>query len=120
MTHLPNEQPVLDLEKLVKQIIVNAEDIIKEKYQQTDNSWMACYKDLLTSIKMYFDLLGHDQKKFTLASNNLKELINKSDQLADIYPDKGSVLPEDIKQELIASLNIFDHRFNDKITKQAA
>ena len=117
--NLNEQSKPLDLNDLIKQTALEAEQDIREKMETTSNSWMACYKDSLTSIKMFLELSPKSEAN-EAAINRLTLLINVSNDLAKTYFEKSQLPSDDLQKELLASLDVFNHQFSYHSNNKAA
>ena len=91
-------------------VIRNASQSIEEEFSRTANSWLSCFGSSVFQVETYLAsskvvaLLPPD--KYGLAEKRMEELKEKLHRLKEQYPDKETVPPENIKQELISELDI--------------
>ncbi|MFH1668032.1 MAG: hypothetical protein ABH884_03365 [Candidatus Komeilibacteria bacterium] len=96
----------------VEQNILDSRQKIEDEFTSTDNTWMACFITRLTIL--YMRLLSSDAKselgteKYDVVSQKLEALNEKAVSLSNRYPDKLTSPPEDIKNELLKSLNVLE------------
>lgn len=120
MTNESHEQTIItDYQQLVKQVVKTAPAEILIKFNETENSWIACYKDFLTSIKMFLEL-SPDSEINEKAKQRLNALVSLAFDFGQIYFDKQHSPAEDLRKELLASLDVFNHDFYYHSTTKAA
>lgn len=109
------ENPELSKEKNLleemKEIISQSPKGIEEEFSRTANSWLACFAGHMDVVDTYLSL---SKQTGLLSPDEYKKLDDKIENLKlkvfllrKEYPDKDTIPPEDIKQELLKSLDIF-------------
>lgn len=115
-----NESPSqLFLDK-IKEIAEDAPERIAEEYTDTANSWIACYRGLLTELNIYLDALsryGSDSTTSYGLKKQFADLCKITNNLAQQYPDKNINPPPQIQEQLLNKLKYF---VDNKPKKQAA
>lgn len=83
---------------------------IESEFTRTENSWLECFGSSVFVIETYLSspkleaLLSREQYKHALQRmDGLKE---KLFELKKQYPDKNTVLPDNIKESLLQELDI--------------
>jgi len=94
----------------LKEIIAGSASAIDREYARTANSWLACFGSRVFLVE---SLIHNKESKRALPSEKLQEarsqLENLKEKLATLkeqYPDKETVPPVEIKQDLLKELNI--------------
>jgi hypothetical protein len=102
-------RPLSRLEQL-EEAIANSAASIELEFSRTANSWLSCFgsrvfvvETLLSSPKVE-ELLPVE--KYQEALSKLELVKERLYQLKQIYPDKETVPPEEVKEELLQSLEI--------------
>lgn len=99
-----------DLEVL-KGYISNSKEEIENEYNSTTNSWIRCFGTMMAAIGVFLALdsvkEGLSKEELNEAKRKQKLLAEKFNELNPLYPTHESVVPDEIKEELIASLDVF-------------
>ncbi|MDD3102033.1 MAG: hypothetical protein PHE59_02720 [Patescibacteria group bacterium] len=96
----------------IKNTISKSSEGIEKEFQRTVNSWLACFTsrvfaiEIMMSDKKVEDELGLE--KYNTAQEKLEILKQKLFDLKQQYPDRNTVPPDEIKQELLEMLDILN------------
>jgi hypothetical protein len=99
-------------DQMVKELINRAPQRIEEEFNRTTNTWLECFGSSIFQIETYLDMdklkeeIGAEKHKNAITK--LEELKNRHHSLKQQYPDKDTIPPENMKQELLALLNVFE------------
>ena len=110
MENLESQKEKSRLDEL-KDLIADAPARIESEFSRTANDWLSCFGSSIFQIEAYLVspkvrmLLDPDE--CDLAEKRLEELKEQLHELKEKYPDKETVPPEEIKQELLGKLDIF-------------
>lgn len=84
---------------------------IEDEFKRSANSWMACFGSRVFVVETY---LASDKveseigsEKYIAIMDKLTILKERLFSLKDQFPDKNTVPPENIKQELLKMLDVF-------------
>lgn len=92
-----------------KKVILNASSEIEKEFKGTANSWLACFGSCVFQIEIY--LFGKKAESELGGKDNIiqEKIENLKQRLYDLkqqYPDKNTVPPDEIKQELLVMLDV--------------
>ncbi|MDD5043455.1 MAG: hypothetical protein PHD51_02165 [Patescibacteria group bacterium] len=93
-----------------KDMISGSPEKIEKEFQETANSWLACFGSRVFVIETYLsgkkaeDELGSE--KYNAVMEKLETLKQKLYALKRQYPDKSTTPPDKIKQELLEMLDV--------------
>ena len=97
--------------QLIKELISIFPGEVEQEFSRTPNSWMSCYAGNLDAIETYLNLAF---KKKELPKNKYEELQDKMEALKlkihplrNKYCEKDSKMPDEIKNDLLKSVGIF-------------
>lgn len=97
------------LEELQKTITDAASDIETE-LDRTANDWLSCFGSVIFRIEIYLHMRMTKkllpEEKHQQAQLKLGQLKERLHKLKKQYPEKETVPPDEIKQELLDALNI--------------
>ncbi len=94
----------------LREAILNAPESIEEEFTRTANSWLACFGSSVFVVETYLfspkvrALLSSEE--YSRAEKNIENLKLRLFELKKIYPDKNTIPPDEIKQELLDKLDI--------------
>jgi hypothetical protein len=93
-------------------VISHAAQRIEDEFARSRNSWLECFGSSIFALETYLDSDkvkdGVGDAEFTKIMQKLNDLKVRHDELKQTYPDKETVPPEDIKQELLIKLNVLE------------
>ena len=90
--------------------ISNSPEAIQAEFSRTANDWLSCFGSRVFLIETYLSskkleiLLPVEQYQGILAK--LERLKDRLSELKKQYPDKNTIPSDEIKQELLAALEI--------------
>ncbi|OGY91709.1 MAG: hypothetical protein A3B31_02225 [Candidatus Komeilibacteria bacterium RIFCSPLOWO2_01_FULL_53_11] len=102
-------QPKTGLDQL-QEAIANASSAIEAEFDRTTNDWLSCFGSMVFVVDMYLsmekvqELLAPD--KYQEALSRLKQLKERLRELREQYPEKTTIPPDEIKQELLDALDV--------------
>lgn len=94
-----------------KRVIREAPINIENEFNRTANSWLACLGSVIFALETYLDSdkvkseVG--EQEYGRIMKNLEGLKEKHYDLKQEYPDKETIPPEEIRQELLDMINVF-------------
>ena len=98
------------LEKL-QEIIDKAETEIDAEFERTDNSWMNCFGSMVFALELYSNDKELEElltpEKYQEVLSRIGKLKKRSQELRTKYPNKETMPPEKIRQELMSELDVF-------------
>ena len=109
MENFENQPPKTRVEEITNAIL-NSTKHIEEEFQKTANSWLECFGSRIFVIETL--LYGKRSEtelgaeKYNVAIKKLEALKEKHYDLKQQYPDKNTIPPDEIKQELLTMLNV--------------
>jgi RNA binding exosome subunit len=107
-----SEQPTLTRYEEIKTAIARSAEEIEEEFSRTANSWLACFGNRISIIETYLDnqkvAAEIGEEKYLQANARLEDLKQRLFDLKEQYPDKDTIPPTIIKQELLTKLNILE------------
>ncbi|MDO8582304.1 MAG: hypothetical protein Q7S16_05540 [bacterium] len=109
MKNFENQQPKTHAEE-ARDVILKSPEQIEEQFRRTANSWLACFGSRVFAIETYLfgkkveDELGSE--KYNAVLQKLEALKQKLYDLKQQYPDKHTIPPDEIKQELLNLLDV--------------
>ena len=84
------------------------ESIEKEFLSGAGNSWVACFRTVLTALNgwLYLAKTGGEisSEEYDRAHGKIMELAKEADELHARYPKTGDVPPEEVRERLISRL----------------
>jgi hypothetical protein len=104
-------KPINRLEEL-QELIARAAPLIEAEFSRTANSWLNCFGSKVFQVETYLsspkveELLS--QEAYQRALSNAEALKERLHELKEQYPDKATVPPDEIKQELLQALDVFE------------
>ncbi|MEI8337886.1 MAG: hypothetical protein WCF92_01915 [bacterium] len=113
-------EPKNDLDKL-KEIISSSRDQIEQEYarvadEEINNSWMLCFGSMMSVINMYLSFPsikeGLSREALSKAIKRMDKIKQDFEKLNKKYPDYESIIPEESKEKLVKSLDIFSEENN--------
>jgi len=103
------DEPKNDFELLQEAIALSPQEIERE-FANTDNIWLACVNTRLTIIMNYLGLSQMesliDKETEVVAQEKAQVLAQEVLKLQNVYGEKSSVIPEEIKQDILSRLNV--------------
>lgn len=116
------EQNKIDKEKALERInmaqkaINNASERTEAEFNKTANTWLECFSSSIFVVETAIVALDEAKKiKAVLGEDKVDAMIKKLESLKErhkqfvqLYPDKDTIPPENVKQELFKLLNIFE------------
>jgi quinol monooxygenase YgiN len=110
---IEKEQNHLEKTRLeeLQEKIASAPGRIESEFARTGNSWLACFGSSVFVIETYLSspklerLLSPEQ--YQRAAQKLEELKDQLYRLKQQYPDRATMPPDDVKNELLRKLDIF-------------
>ncbi len=104
-------KPKTRLEEL-QEVIINSGAAIESEFGRTANDWLSCFGSRVFIIETYLDMKKVKEliapEKHQEALLKLESLKERLHELKQKYPNKETVPPENIKQELLDSLDILE------------
>lgn len=108
------EEPVSEVEaaalKRMQSIIDMAPQRIEEEMETTDNSWIASYANKIGALSLCLHLFLGKEPAAAPRFDEVKEKLSALDvrwkELAREYSDPNTPFPDEIKQELLESLDV--------------
>jgi len=95
-----------------KSVILRAAQRIEDEFSRSKNSWLECLGSSIFALEAYPD---SSQVKAEVGEEVFAEIIKKISDLKERhyelkykYPDKEINPPDNIKQELLAKLNVLE------------
>lgn len=109
---IDNQEPQKEKNRLeqLREAIKNAPQSIEEEFSRTANPWLSCFGSSIFVVETYLsspkikELLSLE--KYEQADKRIEGLKERVYGLKELYPDKQTIVPEDIKQELLDRLDI--------------
>lgn len=96
---------------LMKEVISQSATGIEEEFTRTANSWVACFVGNLDPLDMYLSLAKKrgqiSQEEYERLNQKIENLKSKAFLLREQYPDKETIPPDTVKQELLKEFDIF-------------
>lgn len=95
---------------VIREKIRNSPDAVEAEFERTNNTWLDCFTTRIFVIETHLDSrktreeLSPDQHQE--AERKIQELKEFHRGLLDKYPNKDTIPPDDVKQELFRRLNI--------------
>ena len=91
-------------------VIKRAPQRIEEEFSRSQNSWLECFGSSIFAIETYLD---SDKVKAEIGEEKFKNVLQKLDDLKvkhakfkEVYPNRSTIPPVEIRQELIEELNV--------------
>ena len=107
MEHEPNQRNRLEE---LQEAITNSAPAIESEFNRTANDWLSCFGSRVFVIETYLSSKKVEElltpEKYREVLSKLETLKNRLHALKEQYPNKETVPPEDIKQELLDSLDV--------------
>ena len=103
-------KPATRLEE-AQEAIANSASAIESEFSRTANDWLSCFGSRAFIVETYLSspkvekLLSSED--YQSALGRMEKLKERLSGLREQYPNKETVPPENIKQELLGILNIF-------------
>jgi hypothetical protein len=94
----------------MQEVIDNASESIEAEFKRTANPWLSCFGSRVFAVETYLSspktkaLISPE--KYELAEKRMEDLKQELYDLKQEYPDKDTVPPEEIQQELLRELDI--------------
>jgi len=93
-------------------VIQRAAQHIEDEFARSNNSWLECFGSSIFALETYLDSDKVEAEVGTEAYTEIKKKLNdlkeRHYELKQAYPDKKTVPPDDIKNELLVKLNILE------------
>ncbi|MEK7583619.1 MAG: hypothetical protein AAB490_00090 [Patescibacteria group bacterium] len=107
MEHEPLPKSRLDQ---LQEAIANAASAIEAEFDRTTNDWLSCFGSMVFVVDMYLSMEKVQEllspEKHQEALSRLEKLKEHLHELRKRYPEKETVPPDEIKQELLDSLDV--------------
>ena len=109
---LSNDKKIKNNLEEIKDVVKASQEEIKREFFTTSNSWVACFCSQIFLIETYFyspkikELMS--ERDYKKAEENLNELRREYVELKKEYPDKIKTPPEELRNRLMARLDILD------------
>lgn len=101
------KQPLENRIDKIRDIISRSSEEIEEEFKRTANSWLACFGSRVFAIEIMVEAKDEiGSEKYNTIQEKLEILKQKLFDLKQQYPDKNTVSPDEIKQELLKMLDI--------------
>jgi hypothetical protein len=93
-------------------VIARAPQGIENEFVRTKNSWLECFGSSIFALETFLDC---DKVKAEIGDEQFRSIIQKIADLKDrhsklkqLYPNKATIPPDEIKQELLKKLNVLE------------
>ena len=95
---------------MAKDAISSGAEGIKAEFQRTKNSWLACFGGRLDAIETYLSSEKakneFETEEYNAVQEKLETLKRRVNNLKQQYPNRNTVPPDEIKQELLDMLDV--------------
>jgi hypothetical protein len=103
----PREQTQLEM---LQEAIAESRGAIEAEFERTANDWLSCFGSRVFQVEAYLGLrkvkASFSPENYQKALVRMETLKERLHELKDQYPDKATVPPDEIKEELLADLNV--------------
>ncbi|MBI2065045.1 MAG: hypothetical protein HYT62_03280 [Candidatus Yanofskybacteria bacterium] len=105
----PNKETGVDF---IRNNIANAPTEVEAEFSRTANTWLECFGSRIFQIETYLDMNSTrtdlSEEQYGQAEAKLAELKELHAQFKQQYPDRDTIPPEEVKQELFRKLDILN------------
>lgn len=94
----------------LREAILKAPQELEEEFARTANPWLSCFRSSIFVVETYLSspkveaLLSPEA--YRRALQQMEELKGQVQALEELYPDKATVPPEEVKRELLSKLDV--------------
>ncbi len=104
----PHTDPLEDARKVAK----NArESINAELLKALNQTWLECFSSVATALGNYLSIAKKknlvDEREYSLWESRFEGVLSKIRQYKQEYDAERKVMPEELKEELLADIDIF-------------
>lgn len=97
--------------EIMREIVAKSRSGIKEEFSRTANSWLACFAGHLDALDAYLSLADNkgqfSSEEYKKLSGKIEKLKEQVHSLRPLYPDKNTIPPEALQEELLKAFDIF-------------
>jgi hypothetical protein len=102
-------KPKTRLEEL-QEAIVGSASSVESEFNRTANNWLSCFGSSVFVVETYLSSKKVEEllppEKYQIAISRIEKLKERLSELQEQYPDKETVPPDEIKQELLDGLDV--------------